>query len=226
MTVGILIVLGIGLLLTYIIWQETRSHLHWRGLVREGNVWAIQELTSAEIERWHRMRPPKGMPVVLWAGIQSVELVTIGKGHIQVACGTEGEYRTVAGRREQTMTPLAAAMRLAAKLADMLLYDIPEVKIDCVRVDVYSSVGTDHGVSEQACILTTTAERRIANQLAWEDLTSQQIIDSFQSCYRLEASGAAIRIDPGPPLPAEPIEPAIPDEVRRSRAYRRRHEDV
>ena len=220
MTWGVLIVIGIGLFLTYVIWQETRSHLAWRGLVYQGNVWAIRELVLAEIDRWHNLRPPKGMPLALWTGVQSVELVATGCDHIQVACGAEGEYRTAGGRREQVIGPLEAAMRLASKLIDMLLYDIPEVKIGLVRVDVYSTVGTADGVPEQGCILSVTADRSIANTLVWEEMSPRDVVDSFKAVYASDEHGGAHAIDPGPPLADEPA--VMPEGVRRTRERRAR----
>lgn len=224
MTWALLIIFAIGLFLTYVIWQETRSHLHWRGLVAQGNVWAIRELVTAEITRWHEMRPPRGVPVPLWAGIQSVELVSVGHDHLQVACGTEGEYRTAGGRREQVMTALEAAMRLAAKLLDMLLYEVPEVKIGRVRVDVYSTFHGDDGQAMQRCILTTLAERTVANSLVWEELSPREIIDRFQSVYETDGRGSVLPIEPGPPLPDEPVDDAMPEEVRRAMERARTHE--
>jgi hypothetical protein len=212
-TWGVLIVIGLGLFLTYVIWQETRSHLAWRGLVTQGNVWAIRELVLAEIDRWHHLRPPKGMPLPLWTGVQSVELVATGRDHIQVACGAEAEYRTVGGRREQVVSALDAALRLASKLIDMLLYDIPEVKIDCVRIDVFSTVGTVEGEPQQGCILSVLADRATANTLVWEELTPREIVDSFEALYALDDHGAGRAIDPGPPLEDEPA--VMPDAARR-----------
>src|SRR6266568_3866388 len=183
MTWGIIALLALGLLLTYIIWQETRSHLRWRELVTAGNVWAIHELVRAEIERWHRMRPPPGIPLPIWGGVQTAALVAPGHDHIQVACGTEGEFRMVGARREQVATPLEAAMGLTAKLVEMVMYDIPEVKIGVVRVDVYSTFPSVTGTAEQGCILTTTATRDAANALDWDTASPREIIDQLSARY-------------------------------------------
>src|SRR5262249_9178635 len=155
------------------------SHMRWRELVAQGNVWAIHELVSTEIERWRRMRPPPGTPLPLWGGVQTLELVATGHDHIQVVCGTEGEYRMVGVRREQVTTPLEAAMRLAAKVVEMVMYDIPEVKVDIVRVDVYSSFVSPNGSMEQGCILTTTASRVQANAADWDTSSPREIIAEF-----------------------------------------------
>jgi len=217
MTWGIIAVLAVGLLLTYIIWQETRSHLRWRELVAQGNVWAIHELVSGEIERWHRMRPPTGTPLPLWGGVQTVELVATGHDHIQVACGTEGEYRMVGARREQVATPLDAAIRLAAKVIEMVMYDIPEVKVGVVRVDVYSTFSSPTGSTEQGCILTTTASRDVVNAIDWDFSTPREILDSLSARYELDELGVGRPVDPGPPLEDEPVELSMPPEVRRRR---------
>ena len=216
MTWPILAVLAIGLFLTYVIWQETRSHLHWRALVAQGNVWAIRELLTAEIDRWHEIRPPRGVPVAVWAGVQSAELVAVGRDHVQVACSTEGEYRMAGGRREQVISSLDAGMRLASKLIDMLLYDIPEVKVKTVRIDVFSTFHTSEGAPEQRCILSTCAQRSVANALSWEELSPREILDCFEIHYHTDEHGMVQAIDPGPPLPDEPAEETMPDEVKRA----------
>jgi hypothetical protein len=226
MTWGLVAVIGIGLVLTYIIWQETRSHLHWRELVRQGNVWAIHELVTAEIERWHRMRPPAGTPLPLWSGVQTAEMVSIGRDHLQLACGTEGEYRMVGTQREQVTSPIEAAMRLAAKLVEMVMYDIPEVKLATVRVDVYSTLPSVSGTAEQGCILTTTAKRDEANSIDWDSSSAREIVGRFVTRFELDGNGAARGIDPGPPLENESIDEAIPDEVRRRRSRSRRSSDI
>ncbi len=217
MTWGVLAVIGLGLLLTYIIWQETRSHLHWRSLVADGNVWAINELVEAEIERWHRMRPPRGVPLALWSGVQTVELVAIGRDYVQVACGTEGEYRMTGTRREQVTSPLQAAMRLAAKVIEMLMYDIPEVKLGLVRVDVYSTFPTPGGSAEQGCILSVSAMRPQANAIDWDVTSAEEALKSFEVHCSMDERGAAGRIEPPPALESVSIEEAMPAEVREQR---------
>jgi len=224
MTWGLLAILALGLFLTYVIWQETRSHLRWRDLVQEGNVWAIRELVTAEIEHWHEMRPPHGVTAVLWAGVQTAELVSLGQDHVQLACGTEGEYRMAGGRREQVTSALEAAMRLAAKLVEMVLYDIPEVKLDRVRVDVYSTFGSGQGTAEQRCILSTTASRAASNGIDWEGTPVRSIIQTLESRFDVDNAGNARAIEPEAPLPDEPAEESMPLEARNAapRPARRR----
>jgi hypothetical protein len=160
----------------------------------------------------------------LWGGVQTLELVAIGRDHIQVVCGTEGEYRMVGARRVQVVTPLEAAKRLAAKVIEMVMYDIPEVKIDVVRVDVYSSFVSPNGSMEQGCILTSTASRAQANAVDWDSISAQDVIASFSSRCEVDELGMARPVDPGPQLENEPSDVAIPPEVRRRRGAQRRSE--
>jgi hypothetical protein len=212
MTWGVLAVLLLGLFLTYVIWQETRSHLRWRDLVQTGNVWAIRELITAEIERWHEMRPPHGVTAALWAG----------GDHVQLACGTEGEYRMAGGRREQVTSALDAATRLCAKLVEMVLYDIPEVKIERVRVDVYSTFGSGEGTAEQRCILSATANRVEAAGIDWESTPAREIVERLESRFEVDDAGNGRPIEPDPPLLDEPGEASMPLEARNAPPRRER----
>lgn len=211
-----------GLILTYIIFQETRAHAYWRGLVRKGDVSAIRALLEAEIERWRTARVPKGTPPTLWHGVQTVDLVAVGPDAAHLTCSAEGEYRIVGGQSQELTSPLDAGMRLAAKLCELVMYDIPNLRLGLVRVDVYSTFRTPAGAPEQRCILTTVADRAEADDLDWDALRPEEIIRRFESSFRLNNEGVAEPIDPGPPLEettavAEIPAPADPDGIRAER---------
>jgi hypothetical protein len=196
-------VLGIvlfGLFLTYIIFQETRAHHYWRGLVAKGDLNAIRMLLDQEIERWHTMRVPKGVPASVWHGIQTTELVAVGAEGAQVTCAADGEYRFSAGKPQEVTTPIDAAMRLAAKVAEMILYDVPNLHISEVRVDVYSTFHTPDGATEQRCILSVVADRGTADEIDWESLRPGEIVNRFESRYYVNERGIAEPFDPGDPL--------------------------
>jgi hypothetical protein len=188
-----------GLILTYIIFQETRAHAHWRGLVAKGDLDAIRTLLTQEIERWRTMRVPKDVPAALWHGVQTVELVAVGPDSAMVTCATEGEYRFVGGRPQEVVTPLEAGLRLAAKVAEMVLYDVPNLRLEAVRVDVYTGFHREDGTSEQRCILSTVAERAVADEIDWEALRPVEIINRFSSRYRVNDRGQAEPFEPDPP---------------------------
>lgn len=195
-----------GLILTYVIFQETRAHTYWRGLVAKGDLDAIRTLLGQELERWRTMRVPRGVPAALWHGVQTVELAAVGADAAQVTCAVEGEYRFSGGRPQEVASPLDAGMRVAAKVAEMVLYDVPNLRLSAVRVDVYSTFHDAQGAPQQRCILSTTADRAAADDLDWEALRPQEIINRFDSRYRVNERGLAEPIDPGPPLEGtEPV---------------------
>lgn len=200
---GILGVSLLGLFMGFVIVQEMFVQRHWRGLVKHGDRWAIRELVEQEIERWRELRVPKGTGASLWHGIQTTEVAGVGRDFIHLICSAEGEYRVVEGRRQEVSSPLDEGMKLAAALLERLFYDVPNVRLSLVRVDVYTTFRGEDGAPEQRCILTTTAERADADRLPWDDLRPSEIVSRFESRYQLNERGVALPIDPGPALSEE-----------------------
>ena len=93
---------------------------------------------------------------------------------------------------------LFEGMNVAAKVADMTLYDIPNVMLPWVRVDVYSTYRDETG-SSQRCILTVTADRDLADKLAWDEMTGEEVIRAFGGRYSLDDRGNPLPIDTGAP---------------------------
>lgn len=187
-----------GLILTYIIFQETRAHHHWRALVAKGDVDAIRMLLEQEVARWKIMRVPKGIPPAIWHGIQTAEVVAVGADAVHLTCSAEGEYSFAGGAPRELTTPLEAAMNVAGKLAERVLYDVPNLRVFAVRVDAYTTFSAPGVPPEQRCILTTVADRETADELEWEALRPSEVIERFQTRYSRLPNGVAEPIDPGP----------------------------
>jgi len=200
---GIVGITLLGLFIAFVILQETFAQRHWRGLVDHGDKWAIRTLVEQEIERWRGMRVPKGEDAALWHGIQTGEVAGVGRDFVHLLVSAEGEYRVFHGQRQEVSTPLQEGMKLAAKLLERVFYDIPNVRLSLIRVDVYTTFRADDGSPTQRCILSTVAERADADRLPWDTLLPQEIINRFESRYRLGENGAVQPIDPGPPLADE-----------------------
>jgi hypothetical protein len=193
---GIAVVAVFVFLIAYVILQETRAQMHWRKLVSEGNVDAVRQLLEDEIERWHTERVPKGMPALLWHGIQTVELIDVTADAARLNCSAEGEYQLVGGRRLETSSPLAEGKKITMKLADMVLYEVPNLKLGRVQVDVYTSFRDDEGHSEPRCILSTSVERNEIEDLDWESTTADEFIDLTDGRYAVTGNGAVHPIEP------------------------------
>jgi hypothetical protein len=196
MVYGIIIVAVILVLVAYVILQETRAQLHWRGLVDHGDVDAIRELLQNEVEHWHTERVPKEVPALLWHGIQTVELMDVTADGARVNCSAEGEHSLVDGRRVETSSPVDEGKKITMKLADLILYEVPNVKLDRVQIDVYTSFRDERGQSEARCILSTLVERADIEDLDWEGTTAVGFVEMTKGRYSSDNSGAVHAIQP------------------------------
>ena len=193
---GIFGVAVLMILVSYAIIQETRAQLYWRDLVARGDVKAISELVGVEVERWKTERVPKGIPSLLWHGVQTIELLEVTAKGAHVSCNADAEYALVGGRRIEASSPLAEGMKITMKLAEKLLYDIPNVKLDYVQIDVYTSFREESGQAETRCILSTLVQRKEIEELDWEETPAADFVDLLKG--RFSAGGGAS---------ARPIEP-------------------
>ena len=195
MEVGIIVVLLILLFTGYVIVQETRAQLHWRDLVAQGDVDAIRQLIEGEIEGWHTQRVPKETPALLWHGVQTVELLDVDATSARVSCNAEGEYALVGGQRIETSSPLAEGMKITKKIAEMMLYDVPNVKLAQAQIDVYTFFRSESGVAEPRCILSTRVDRHIVEHIDWEETEAHDFAELTGA--RFEGNGAGVQaVDP------------------------------
>jgi hypothetical protein len=167
--IGIVIVLLILVFTGYVIVQETRAQMYWRKLVDSGDVDAIRQLVEGEIDGWHSQRVPRGTPALTWHGIQTVELLDVNSTAVHVSCNADGEFALIDGKRVETSSPLNEGMKITKKLAEMLLYDVPNVKLDQAQIDVYTSFRNQGGEAETRCILSTAVARRVVEHIDWDE---------------------------------------------------------
>jgi len=193
---GIIVVIIILTLVSYAVVQETRAQLHWRSLVANGDLDAIRELVETEVERWHGERVPKGIPALLWHGIQTVELTDVSASGARMNCSAEGEYSLVDGRRMETSSPLAEAMKVTQKLADMLLYDIPNIRLEFVQIDAYTAFRDENGHAQARCILSSIVRRREIENLDWETTSANEFVELVGGRFVADASGGVSEVEP------------------------------
>jgi hypothetical protein len=207
---GLLIILIIVALVSYVIVQEMRAQQYWRRLVQQGDLDAIRRVVQSEVERWREDRPPSDVPAFLWHGVQTVEILEVGRDYLRLTCTAEGQYAMLGGKRREVSTALSEGMRLTAKLADMLLYDIPNLRLDRLQIDVYTAFRNRRGAATQDCILSTLVRRSDAQRVDWE-ASPEEIVATFGGRFRRDHSGAALPIEPdaeavrvGPPASQSP----------------------
>jgi len=207
---GLLAVVLIALVIAYAVIQETRAQRHWRALVKAGDIDAIRTIVESEVNRWRTERMPRGVLPSVWHGVQTAELIEVGTDYVRAGCSAEGQYAVVGHRREEVSSALREAMKLTVKLADMLLYDIPNVELERVQVDAYTTFRGRSGAANQRCILSTLAQRSAAGEVDWENDPPEVIAERLGARYLLDNHGAA--------LPIEPDEEAVRVSMNGSRA--------
>jgi len=196
---GLVVACGFVLLLFLVIgWvvvQGTRAQMFWRQRADDGDVEIISMLVADEVTRWRTMRMPKDLEPGVWHGVQSAELTDVKPDGVRLSATAEGQYAMVGGRRQQVSSALLEGMKVTAKIADMALYDIPNVRLPWVQVDIYSTYRDDEG-STQRCVISTTARREIADDLAWEELEAEAVVRAFGGRFLLDDRGNPLPIDP------------------------------
>lgn len=191
---GILAIGIIFALVGYVIIQGTRATLAWRRAAARGEVDVIRQMLDETINSWRSMKRPKEVPLEVWRGVQTVELIDVGADSARVSCQADGEYRMIEGRWVEVASPLQLGMAITVRLVDMLLYEVPNLRLDNARVDVYTTFrDSDH--AERVCILTTTASREVARKLDWDEWPADEIVSAFGGRYRLGDRGEALPLD-------------------------------
>jgi len=189
------------LIVTYIVVQGTRAALAWRKAAAAGDVNVIRDIVEDSLDAWRSAKRPKEVPVEVWRGIQSMQIVEIEAEMVRVSCQAEGDYRLVNGRWVETASPLQEGMAVTTRALDMLLYELPNFKPAKVQIDVYTTFRDADGATRRACILSTSATREAAREVDWEEWTPLEVVDALSGRYLLG--------DSGQPLPVEVEEPKV-----------------
>lgn len=209
---GSIVVLAIFVATGWAIFTEMFQQRAWRQRVEAGDAPLVSALLEETLATWRRSRPPRDLPANLWAGIQALQLVAVTSDGATLSSAAEGEFRTEGGRRVQVSSALDEAITLAAKAADMILYDVPNLRLAWVRADIYSTFTGSDGTPVQQPILTTTATRRVADNLTWEALTPAEVLGRFDTRYSRSSTGQALPIELDPIVGEPPAPPAAYDE--------------
>ncbi len=204
--IGSAVTLAIFLFVGWAVATEMFQHRAWRRRVESGDTAIVAALIEEALNTWRRARPPRGTPASLWAGVQGVQLLAVTQDSATLSTSAEAEFRTEDGQRVRVTTALDAAIALAAKVVDMILYDVPNLRLDTVRVDVYSTFTGSDGAPMQRPILTTSALRSVGDSLTWEALTPAEILGRFETAFEPGDSGQGL------PIVLPPIEGELPQQ--------------
>lgn len=203
-TVGLILFAAIFIGVGWAVSTEMFQHRAWRRRVQAGDTDIVAALIEESLAAWRRGRPPRGTPASLWAGIQAAQLIAVEPDGATLSTSAEPEFRTEGGSRVQVASALDEGIAIAAKLLDMILYDVPNLRLGYARVDVYSTFSGADGTPAQLPILTVTADRATADEMTWEALTAEEIVGRFGAVFERAPNGQPVAIA----LP--PVEGAAP----------------
>lgn len=192
---GILAIVIVFLIVAYIVLQGTRASLAWRRAAARGDIEVIRQMLEEALSVWAGTKRPKELTPEVWRAVQSAELVDLGPDSARVSCQVESEYRLVDGRWLETTSLLQVAFAATARLADMLLYDVPNLRLASARVDVYTTFREPEGPPQHVCIMTTTADREAGREVDWDEWAAEDIVDALGGRYRLGERGAALPLE-------------------------------
>lgn len=199
--IGSLITLAIFLFVGWAVSAEMFQQRAWRKRVAEGDVDIIGALIGEAMSHWSKTRIPKGMPANRWAAIQGAELVAVAPNEATLSASVVPAYHSEDGRRVKVTSDLEEATELAARLLDLVMYDVPNLRLSQARVDVYASL--EEGGAQQP-ILTSTADRATADDLVWEDLSAGELLSRFETKWPAEQDGRLLPVELPPIVGASP----------------------
>jgi hypothetical protein len=194
LAIAILVMFIILGFVSYVVLQGTRTQLAWRESVERGDVDSIRTLVNDEVDRWKSTRMPKGTDPGAWHGVQSAQLLDVMPTSVRVTATAEGSYALVSGERREVTSAFRQALGVTAKLAELLLYDVPNVRLPTVQVDIYSTYRDEQGAS-QRCIMSTTCDRAIAQEIDWDEGDPEDIVRAFGGRFLLDDRGNALPIN-------------------------------
>jgi len=200
--IGLLVCLLIAGVLGFIILQSAFSHRHWRKVIAEGDQPTLLAAVEEALETFRGMRPPRGTPPADWRGLQSAALVAADRDRCRVSLLVEPDIRVVGTERREVGPAETVARRVAVRMAERLLYEIPLARFQAVQVDVYTQYRSPQGQITTDCLLTTQVSRAVANETDWDELEAAAILADWRT--RERAPGAPVDPDDSAIIVPEP----------------------
>jgi hypothetical protein len=198
------------LVITYIVVQGTRAAMAWRKAAAEGDVKVIRQIVQDSLSAWSSMKRPKEVPIEVWRGIQSLEIVEVEADFVRVSAQAESEYRMVDGQWVEVRNPLEEGMAITARAAEMLFYELPHFRPQRLQIDVYTSFREANGAALRRCILSMESDRQTARNVDWDEWSAEEIVDALGARYRLGEGGRPLPIEVREPKTEEPAEARNP----------------
>lgn len=187
---GIVVVLVITAFVGFAIVSSAFSQRHWKQVIREGDRPTLVAAVEEAFETFREMRAPRGVPPADWLGLQSATVVAADRDRCRVAVVVEPDVRVVDGERREVGPAHAVARRVAVRMAERLLYEIPLARFEAVQVDVYTEYRSPAGAIQSDCLLTTRVSRDLGSTTEWDEQEAGAILATWRT--REAALGAPV----------------------------------
>lgn len=204
---GIFATLIIGGTLGWVIVQSFIGHRYWRRAIAEGDDKAMYAAFLEALDTWRRMRPPPDVIPSDWRALQSAEAIAVNGKFCRVSLLADPDIRVVGGIRGEVGAAGSVARRVAVRMAERLLYEIPLIRFEAVQVDVYTQYRSTDGNTESECLLTTQLTRAVGTETDWDDLSVEEILSTWQT--REGHPGEPLSPDVDALISIEESEPAL-----------------
>lgn len=200
---GVIVFLVLGLGLGFVITQSAFSHRHWRKIIAEGDQSTLLAAVEEALDTFRGMRAPRGTPPADWRGLQSAALVAADRDRCRVSLLVEPDIRVIGTERREVGPAESVARRVAVRMVERLLYEIPLARFQAVQVDVYTEYRSRQGQVGTECLLTTQVSRLMANEADWDELEAGAVLADWRT--RERQPGEALNPEEGTliaPLPS------------------------
>lgn len=181
MVIGILLSFGLIVILGWIIAGSFFSHRHWRKVIAAGDAPTLVAALEEALYTWRTLRPPREVPPADWAGLQSAAIVACDLHRCRLSLIAPPDVRVIDGQREQVGSAETVAERIAVKMVERALFEIPLCRFDAVQIDVYAEYRSPDGHVETDCLLTTRTTREEANNAPWDEATETEILNGWRT---------------------------------------------
>lgn len=185
---GIVLSLALIAVLAWIIVGSFFSHRHWRRVIAGGDEATLLAALEEALYTWRTMRPPREVPPADWAGLQSAAIVACDLERCRLSVVVGPDVRVREGRREEVGPAMEVAERVAVRMVERVLYEIPLCRFDAVQVDAYVEYRSPDGHVETDCLLTTQTVRNEAAVTDWDESTDRAILETWATRWMAPAA--------------------------------------
>lgn len=193
----------------------------WRRTIAAGDNQVLHALLDQTFEAWQNGRPPRRTPPADWRALHTAAVVAADRERIRVSLLAEPDVRVVEGQRVEAAGAQEVARRVAVRMVERLMYEMPHVSFGHAQVDVLTEFRRPDGGVTSQCLLTTRVTRDQAADADWDGNDHIAMLAEWET--HEVAPGNPVDPDAGAVILAPAIDPA--EAVRAAEAaLRAQHE--